>query len=343
MPQLCAARRNLLPQSILPDPFSRIPLKMQRRLKILTWHTHGSYLYYLTQAPHDFYVMSKPDRPPGYGGRCGHMPWGDNVIDMPVSEVKDQEFDLVLFQDDDQYLKDQHLYLSAAQRRLPKIYLEHDTPREHPTDMRHPVDDASVLLVHVTPFNALMWDNGRTPTRVVEHGVIVPRDINYRGDIPRGLVVINNIATRGRRLGYDVLQQARERVALDLVGMGAREAGGIGEIQHAQLPAFSAQYRFFFNPIRYTSLGLAVIEAMMIGMPVIGLATTEMATVIDNGVSGYVNTDVNILIAHMQDLLVDPAHARRLGDAARRYARERFHIERFVGDWNNTFRSVTQS
>ncbi|KRB84692.1 glycosyltransferase [Noviherbaspirillum sp. Root189] len=314
---------------------------MQRRLKILTWHTHGSYLYYLTQAPHDFYVLSKPDRPPGYGGRCGHIPWGDNVIDMPVSEVKDHEFDLILFQDDDQYLRDQHTYLSEAQRRLPRIYIEHDTPREHPTDMRHPVDDPSILLVHVTPFNALMWDNGRTPTRVVEHGVIVPPDVSYRGDLDRGLVVINNIATRGRRLGYDVFKQSREKVALDLVGMGALEAGGVGEIQHAQLPAFSAQYRFFFNPIRYTSLGLAVIEAMMIGMPIVGLATTEMATVIDNGVSGYVNTDVEILIARMREMLADPNHARRLGEGARRYACERFHIDRFVRDWNDAFHAVT--
>lgn len=310
-------------------------------MKILTWHTHGSYLYYLTQAPHDFYVMSKPDRPPGYGGRCGHIPWGDNVIDMPVAEVKDHEFDLILFQDDDQYLKDQHTYLSEGQRRLPKIYIEHDTPREHPTDMPHPVDDPSVLLVHVTHFNRLMWNNGRTPTRVVEHGVLAPRDVSYRGDKACGLVVINNIATRGRRLGHDVFLQARERIPLDLVGMGALEAGGIGEIEHAQLPAFSSQYRFFFNPIRYTSLGLAVIEAMMIGLPVVGLATTEMSTVIDNGVSGYVDTNVDALIERMQALIDDPQLARRLGEGARRYASERFHIDRFVDDWNQAFHFVT--
>jgi hypothetical protein len=31
-----------------------------RPLKILTWNTHGSYLYYLTQAPHEFHVLSAP-------------------------------------------------------------------------------------------------------------------------------------------------------------------------------------------------------------------------------------------------------------------------------------------
>lgn len=313
---------------------------MQRRLKILTWHTHGSYLHYLTQAPHDFYVLSKPNRPPGYGGRCGHIPWGDNVIDLPVSEAKTTRFDCILFQDDDQYLKDQYLYLSEAQRRLPRIYLEHDPPREHPTDMPHPVDDPGVLLVHVTPFNALMWDSGRTPTRVIEHGVLAP-DVDYSGEIERGLVVINHLARRGRRLGGDVFLRARDAVPLDLVGMGAQELGGIGEITHARLPPFSARYRFFFNPIRYTSLGLAVIEAMMIGMPVVALATTEMATVITNGVSGYIDTREAVLIAHMRELLADRAHARALGQGARRYARERFHIERFAADWDAAFRFVT--
>ncbi len=314
---------------------------MSKRLKILTWHTHGSYLYYLTQAPHDFYVLSKPDRPPGYGGRCGHIPWGDNVIDLPVSEAKDCHFDCILFQDDHQYTTDQFLYLSEAQRSLPKIYLEHDPPREHPTDMRHPVDDPSMLLVHVTPFNALMWDSGRTPTLIVEHGVVVSQGVFYRGDLARGLVVVNNIASRGRRLGGDVFALAREQVPLDLVGMGALEMGGIGEIEHAQLPAFAAQYRFFFNPIRYTSLGLAVIEAMMIGMPIVALATTEVATVIDNGVSGYAHTDVPTLIGHMQELLAYPAQAKRLGECARQTAMERFHIDRFIRDWNMAFDQVT--
>jgi hypothetical protein len=313
---------------------------MPRRLKILTWHTHGSYLYYLTQAPHDFYVLSKPGRPPGYGGRHGHFPWGDNVIDMPVDAVKDASFDCILFQDDHQYLDDQQRYLSQAQRRLPKIYLEHDPPRENPTEMRHPVDDPDTLLVHVTHFNALMWDSGRTPARVIEHGAIVPPEVRYRGELARGLVVVNNIATRGRRLGGDIFLRARAQVPLELVGMGAAELGGRGEVEHARLPGFAAQYRFFFNPIRYTSLGLAVIEAMMIGMPIVALATTEMATVVDNGVNGYADTDIDRLVAHMQELIAHPEQARRLGDNARRTARERFAIERFAHDWDRTLREV---
>jgi glycosyltransferase involved in cell wall biosynthesis len=307
-----------------------------RRLKILTWHTHGSYLLYLTQAPHDFYVLSKPGRPPGYGGRGGHMPWGDNVHDLPIGEARRQPLDLILFQDDPQYLHDQHEFLSPAQRRLPKIYIEHDPPREHPVDSRHVVTDENVLVVHVTAFNRLMWDNGRVRTRVIDHGVIAPR-ATYGGELERGIVVINHIARRGRRLGYDVFEEVREKIPLDLVGMGAEEAGGLGEIRHAELPAFAARYRFFFNPIRYTSMGLAVIEAMMTGMPIVALATTEMVTVIRDGVNGFIDTDPQRLVTGMQRLLEDPLAARRMGAEAKRTAFERFGIRRFVADWNDAF------
>jgi hypothetical protein len=311
-----------------------------RPLKVLTWHTHGSYLYYLSQAPHQFYVLSKPERPPGYGGRCGHIPWGDNVIDMPLDQVRAHEFDCIVFQQGLQYTHDQHAYLSAAQRALPRIYIEHDPPRAHPTDTPHPVDDPGTLLVHVTHFNALMWDNGRTPVRVIEHGVRIPEGVAYRGDLARGLVVINHLARRGRRLGADIYRQARAQVPLDLVGMEAEALDGLGEIEHAALPAFAARYRFLFNPIRYTSLGLAVIEAMMVGLPIVGLATAELATVIDNGQSGFIDTNPARLWDGMHELLANPGLARQLGAGARRRARERFGIERFSADWDAALRHV---
>jgi glycosyltransferase involved in cell wall biosynthesis len=313
---------------------------MSRRLRILTWHTHGAYLYYLTQAPHDFYVLSKPGRPPGYGGRCGHLPWGANVHDLPVEEAGRQSFDCIVFQDDHQYLKDQYEYLTPGQRRLPKIYIEHDPPRGRPVDERHIVQEREVLLVHCTHFNRLMWDSGETPTRVIDHGVVEPKAA-YTGELERGLVVINNIATRGRRLGFDVFQSAKSEIPIDLVGMGSEAAGGLGEVLHAELPAFAARYRFFFNPIRYTSMGLAVIEAMMVGVPVVALATTEMVTVIRDGQNGFIDTDVQRLVERMQILLRDRSLARALGQEARRSALARFNIARFVADWNDAFAHVT--
>jgi hypothetical protein len=310
-----------------------------RRLKILTWLTHGSYLYYLSQLPHDFHLMMQPGRPPGFGGRTGTLRWGDNVFDQPVESARRGEFDCILFQDDHQFFDDQFRWLSPAQRALPKIYIEHDPPREHPTDTRHPVDDPQVLLVHVTPFNALMWDNGRTPVRVVEHGVIDP-GAGWQGELARGITVINHLERRGRRLGADLFAHAREQVPLDLLGMGSEALGGLGEAPLHQIPALCARYRFFFHPVRYTSLGLGLIEAMMLGMPIVGLTTTEMPNVIENGISGYTDTDPARLVDRMRELIRHHRVAAQLGARARERALERYSIGRSVRDWNAVLAEV---
>jgi glycosyltransferase involved in cell wall biosynthesis len=312
-----------------------------RPLRILTWHVHGSYLYYLSHAHQQFYLPFRPDGRAGYGGRGSTFPFSDNLHEVPVEALKSMDFDCILFQSRQHYLEDQFEILSPTQRRLPRIYLEHDPPREHPTDTRHPVDDPDVLLIHVTAFNDLMWDSGRTPTRVIEHGVVIPEGVRHVGDRPRGLVVINNLRCRGRRLGLDLFERVRREVPLDLVGMDSESLDGLGEISPPELPAFAASYRFFFNPIRYTSLGLAVCEAMMVGMPIIGLATTEMVTVVENGVSGYLGTDVGKLIERMRELIGDADEARSLGRWARRHAEQRFSINRFASDWDEVFALVT--
>jgi glycosyltransferase involved in cell wall biosynthesis len=310
-----------------------------RPIRVLTWHVHGNYLLYLSQARAEFYLPVAPGRP-GYGGRGGTFPFPGRVRDVPAEAVRDLEFDCILFQSPRNYLEDQHEILSDEQRSLPRIYLEHDPPREHPTDTRHPVDDPEMLLVHVTPFNALMWDSGHTPTRVIEHGVMVPDGVRHTGELARGIVVVNHLRRRGRRLGADVFARLREEVPLDLVGMESETLGGLGEVPPRELSRFEARYRFFFNPIRYTSLGLAVIEAMMIGMPIVGLATTEMVTVVEDGVSGFIATDPGRLIDPMRGLLADPGLARRLGENARRAALERFSIDRFAREWEDTFSQV---
>lgn len=306
------------------------------RLRVLTWHVHGSYLYYLSHAHHDFFVPMKPGRPEGYGGRAGTLPWPDNLYEVPAESVRDMELDCILFQSHRNYEIDQYEILTGSQRQLPRIYLEHDPPRESPTDTKHPVDDPSMLLVHCTAFNELMWDNNRTPTRVIDHGVKVPEDVRYSGDLERGLVIVNGLKARGRRLGLDIFERIRQEVPLDLVGMQSEELGGLGEVRHEELLRMAARYRFLFNPIRYTSMGLAVCEAMMAGVPIVGLATTEMATAIQNDVSGYVDTDVGKLCACMKRLLGSRQEALRISEGARRRASERFGMRRFIEDWDAT-------
>jgi glycosyltransferase involved in cell wall biosynthesis len=311
-----------------------------RKLKILIWHIHGGYLTALAQIPHDWYLPVKAGWPEGYLGRGSYSTLPAYVREVPAEQVRDLDLDLIIFQTPKNYQEDQFEILSEAQRRLPQIYIEHNTPRPHPTDSQHPVDDPTILLVHVTHYNRLMWDNGRTPTLVIEHSVAIDPAIDYSGERAQGVTVINELQRRGRIAGHDLFLKARQAVPLTIAGMKSAELGGLGDIHYSRLHRQIAQYRFLFSPMRYTSLPLAVVEAMTIGMPVVALATTELPSVIESGVTGYLSCELDDLVARMRELLADIDLARRLGANARALARERFGIERFARDWNDAFGQI---
>jgi len=312
------------------------------RLKIFTWHIHGSYLFYLSQGPYDIYIPVNTGKTEGYYGRGQTFPFGENVIEVQAEDVRHMEFDCILFQHEKNFLTDQHEILSESQKRLPRVYVEHNTPEKHPTNSLHVMTDPAVLMVHVTHFNKLMWDNGPVPhVRVIEHGVTTP-SVQYKGNKAKGIVVINHIQQRGRITGWDIFEKVSRHVPLDLVGMGTKESGGLGEVLNPLLPEFISQYRFFFNPIRYTSFGLAVCEAMMTGMPVVALATTEYVSVIKDGQSGFIDTNIERLIEKMQFLLHDHQLASQMGSEARAIAENKFNIHRFTTDWNDTFHDAVQ-
>jgi hypothetical protein len=67
-----------------------------------------------------------------------------------------------------------------------------------------------------------------------------------------------------------------------------------------------------------------------------------MARAVEDGVSGYIDTDVDRLVGCMQRLLADPAEARRLGEGARRRAQLRFGLPRFLDDWDAAWDEATQ-
>lgn len=312
-----------------------------RRLNILIWHIHGSYLNALARIEHNWYLPVKPARPEGYGGRGPTFDLPEYMREVPAERVRDLYLDLVICQTPKNYFEDRLELLSDEQRRLPVIYLEHNTPKPGAVDTRHPIDDPEVLLVHVTHYNRLMWDNGRTPTTVIEHSVALDPAIHYRGSRESGITIANGMQKRPRIAGYDIFLQVRQQVPLEVVGMQTEEFGGLGDVPYRDLHRLVADYRFLFSPMRYTSLPLAVIEAMTIGMPVVALATTELPTVISHGETGFVSCNIAELIEDMSFLLSSREEAFRLGKNARAVARERFGLDRFIRDWNGVFTQMT--
>ncbi len=306
-----------------------------KRKKIFTWHIHGSYLFYLSQGNYDIYIPINEKLDEGYYGRGLTFPFGDNVIEVNASEVKNLDFDIILYQTDQNYLIDQYEILSSEQRKLPRIFLKHDTSVKGEEIV---VDDPLVLIVHVTHFNNLMWNNRGIKSVVIRHGV-TDNGCLWNGNLDKGITAVNHLSQRGRLLGADIFNKVREFVPIDILGMANEELGGF-EVLHPYLPEYMSNYRFYFNPSRVSSLPLSFCEAMMIGMPVVALATTELPLIIKDGFNGFIHNDPWYLIGKMKQLIDDKELADELGKNSRNTALELFGVQRFIDEWNTAFEGV---
>ncbi|MDX6688502.1 MAG: hypothetical protein QOF86_4630 [Baekduia sp.] len=311
-------------------------------MRILLWHVHGSWTTAFVQGDHEYVVPVVDGRGPNGRGRAQTWDWPGNVVERSPEELRDEELDLVVLQRPHEL----HGLCEAwtgqrPGRDLPAVYVEHNAPQGRIADMRHPAADRDDLVVaHVTHFNELFWDCGATPTRVVEHGVVDP-GLRYTGELDRAAVVINEARRRGRVTGTDLLPQfSGGGVPLDLFGMDAAALGGVEDLPQERLHDELARRRCYVHPIRWTSLGLSLIEAMHLGMPVVVLGTTEAPEAVPPG-AGVVSARVDVLVDAARALLADPDAARAAGAAARAHALERFGLERFLTDWDELLREVT--
>ncbi|MCU4183093.1 glycosyltransferase [Acidiferrimicrobium sp. IK] len=308
-------------------------------MRVLLWHVHGSWTTSFVQGPHRYILPVLPDRGPDGLGRAVTWDWPPSVVEAPPSQLRDEEVDVVVLQ------RPQELGLVAdwlgrtPGRDLPAVYLEHNAPDGPVADMRHPLADRSdIPVVHVTWFNQMFWDTGAAPSRVIEHGVVDP-GARYTGELARAAAVINDPMRRGRVTGTDLVSAARAEVGVDLFGMRSEPLDGVDLPQH-RLHDEMARRRVYFHPNRWTSLGLSLIEAMHLGMPVVALSTTEAAEVIPSE-AGVITNRLPALVEGLRRLVNDPDEAAAVGRQARQVALERFGLARFLADWDRQLLEVT--
>jgi hypothetical protein len=304
-------------------------------MKILLWHVHGAWTTAFVHGRHDYLVPVLPDRGPNGRGRAQTYEWPANAIEVTPEQASAADVDVVVIQRPEELQGMAERWLGGRRpgRDVAAVYVEHNAPQGRIAEMRHPAADRDdVVLAHVTHFNELFWDAGMTRTTVIEHGVVDP-GYRYTGELPRAAVVVNEARRRGRVTGTDLLPRLNGVVPLDLFGMDAGALGGVEDLPQAALHTEMARRRVYLHPIRWTSLGLSLIEAMHLGMPVVALATTEVPEAVPPE-AGVTSTKVDVLAHAVRNFVAEPARAREAGLAARRAALERYSLERFHADWD---------
>lgn len=313
-------------------------------MRILVWHVHGSWTTSFVHGGHDYLLPVVADRGPDGRGRARTWTWPARAVEVSPESLADADIDLVVLQRPEEMLLVEEWTGRRPGRDLPAVYVEHNTPGGRAATSRHPLaDQRDIAIAHVTHFNRLFWDCGSARTAVIEHGIVDPGH-RYSGEWPRAGLVINDPVRRGRAVGTDLLPAIAGAAPLDVFGMNVRALAGAVDVAADRLWTFEdlsqqhmhtelARRRVYVHTSRWTSLGLSLLEAMQLGMPVVALATTEAVRAVPPQ-AGVVSTRVEDLVSAVWRFVHDPLEAQTVGAAAREAALARYGLGRFLADWD---------
>jgi hypothetical protein len=313
-------------------------------MRILLWHVHGSWTTSFVQGNNEYLLPLTPGRDSDGLGRARTWDWPESVVEVPFEQLADTDFDAVLLQRPHEVELAERWTRRRPGRDVPAIYVEHNTPGGEVPFSRHPLaDQPDIPIVHVTHFNRLFWDCGSARTDVIEHGIVDPGHL-YSGDWARAAVVVNDPVRRWRAVGTDLLPGLAKTAALDVFGMNVHQLNEALDIPADRLWTFEdlpqhrlhqelARRRVYVHTSRWTSLGLSLLEAMHLGMPVVALATTEAVAAVPPG-AGVVTTRPEELATAVWRFIHDPSEAQAVGAVAREAALSRYGLGRFLADWD---------
>jgi hypothetical protein len=325
-------------------------------MRILLWHVHGSWTTAFVQGEHEYLVPTLPGRPVAGRGRARSWDWPSSVRELDPRELRrtfDAEgVDIVLLQRPHEMRLLHQWTGRRAGRDTPAVYLEHDPPGGPAAATRHPLADDGVVadgrvpIVHVTQFNALMWDTRPARTAVIEHGIPDP-GYRYTGERERIAAVVNEPVRRWRTAGTDVLLHVAREVPAEVYGMGTSHLAGhlcplspkaakatahLYSLPQSDLHDRLAGARAYLHPYRWTSLELALLGAMALGMPVLALPVTAAYEAVPPD-AGVLSADPDELTAVARRWLADPSEAAAHGKAAREHVLSRYPLDLFLDRW----------
>jgi glycosyltransferase involved in cell wall biosynthesis len=190
--------------------------------------------------------------------------------------------------------------------------------------------------------------------RIVYHGIDVPdRESRHLHSSGRHMVV--GVASRLvpiKGIGYVIralasLHQDVPQMRLEIAGAGPEQealrreafALGVGDCvtflgwQTSVWPLLG-RWDVFVQPSLDEGFGMAALEAMAAGVPVIGSRAGGLPELIEDGWTGYVvpPADVPALAGRLRELSNDVERRRAMGEAARVRAQKRFSADRMSAE-----------
>jgi glycosyltransferase involved in cell wall biosynthesis len=197
--------------------------------------------------------------------------------------------------------------------------------------------------------------------RVVHNGVDVARwarSVEPRPDGPFTLVVVGRLDPR-KGLDLAIAAVARiPEVRLEVVGVGAERAALEANVRarrleervhfHGQLadtrPLLARAHAALCSS-RSEGLGIALLEAMATGLPVVGFRVGGVPEIVDDGVTGMLCRagDISALEAVVRRAMADRAALGAMGETGATRVRARFSLEAMASGYAEVYASLAGS
>ncbi len=214
------------------------------------------------------------------------------------------------------------------------------------------------------------WGTDAEKLRLLGNGVATPvateagtREMAERlGVEPGRHVVIGSLSRLEQEKGLDLLIRAVAGIApqlphirLMIAGSGHHEArlrsliDALGVADQVKLIGFTASVGDFLGcldvyvqPSRVEAFGLAVTEAMAMGVPQVVTRVGGLPEQVVDGETGFVvpPEDVEALAAALRRLAAEPALRGEMRSAARKRHAERFSLDRLFGSMDTVYREA---
>jgi N-acetyl-alpha-D-glucosaminyl L-malate synthase BshA len=212
----------------------------------------------------------------------------------------------------------QHLRSAAARAGLGDVALVPnfvDADRFRPAPDREPPGTA--VFVHASNF--------RPVKRALDVAAVFAR---VAQDLPARLLLVGDGTDR---------QATLDRLAESGVGDRVEAPGARADVEH-----WLGRAHVALVPSERESFGLAALEALASGVPVVGSRVGGLPEVVEHGVTGLLADagDVAAMAAHARALVSDAARWRTMADAARRAAIARFTPAHAIDAYTAIYRAA---
>jgi len=314
-----------------------------KRYRIIYAPGHPAMQYHITRTGHDFSILANWEqfaywrpRPPNVRSLFPEfveeqMSYGVEDYQRLLAPGNDfgfpEAFDLSWSMWNDQYK------IFRPFRDLPKVHRVHKFTELDLEDYDEIFsrDDFTIASYYQYTVDEVRERFGVT-IPLIELGLSPDDYSGWTGEDPTILSVIHSWADRGWH--YETYAAATE--GLPTRHVDHLNPGPEGPLKYDQILEQLRKCRVYYHDgeNEYT---IALVEAMMTGAPIVTCDMPFVERHVQHGVNGFISDDPAKLREYCRMLLDDHDLAQKMGAESRRIALERFHEERWIGQWNQLF------